>query len=68
MNYEFYDNASVDTHFIQAQLEAYLNFCSLLGSLKPTPVSRLRGAKQPSSFAQLRTLYIKVRSWRTTWR
>ena len=39
-----------------------------LGGLKPAPASRLRGAKQPSSFVQLRTLYSKVRSWRTTWR
>ena len=30
-----------------------------LGGLKPAPASRLRGAKQPSSFAQLRTLYLK---------
>ena len=28
-------------------------------NIKPAPVSRLRGAKQPSSFAQLRTLYLK---------
>ena len=34
------------------------------GALKPAPVSRLRGAI-PSSSVQLRTLYIKVRSWRT---
>ena len=34
------------------------------GVLKPAPASRLRGAK-PSSPVQLRTLYIKVRSWRT---
>jgi len=34
------------------------------GALKPAPASRLRGAK-PSSPVQLRTLYIKVRSWRT---
>ena len=39
-----------------------------LGGLKPAPASRLRGAKQPLSFAQLRTLYFKVRSWHTTWR
>ena len=30
-----------------------------LGGLKPAPASRLRGAKQPSSLAQLRTLYVK---------
>ena len=34
------------------------------GALKPAPESRLRGAI-PSSSVQLRTLYIKVRSWRT---
>jgi len=34
------------------------------GVLEPAPASRLRGAK-PSSHVQLRTLYIKVRSWRT---
>jgi hypothetical protein len=39
-----------------------------LGGLKPAPASRLRGAKQPSSFAQLHTLYFKVRSWHTIWR
>ena len=35
-----------------------------LGGLKPAPASRLRGAI-PSSSVQLRTLYVKVRSWRT---
>ena len=34
------------------------------GALGSAPASRLRGAK-PSSPVQLRTLYIKVRSWRT---
>ena len=34
------------------------------GVLESAPASRLRGAK-PSSPVQLRTLYIKVRSWRT---
>ena len=34
------------------------------GALESAPASRLRGAK-PSSPVQLRTLYIKVRSWRT---
>ncbi len=38
-----------------------------LGGLKPAPASRLRGAI-PSSFVQLRTLYEKVRSWRTNMR
>jgi len=34
------------------------------GVLEPAPANRLRGTK-PSSPVQLRTLYIKVRSWRT---
>ncbi len=39
-----------------------------LGGLKPAPANRLRVRPGGSSFVQLRTLYEKARSWRTTMR